>query len=39
MNDKMDKFVTEILTQVARDGIDKVYTKKNFKEIYKKYCG
>lgn len=31
--------MTDFLTQVSIDGIDKVLNKKNLKELYKKYCG
>ena len=35
---KIKDLITDCLTQVAEKGIDEVYTKKNFKELYKKYC-
>ena len=38
INEKTAQFITEVLTRVAKDGIDKTLTKKNMKEIYKKYC-
>ncbi len=38
VNPQMEQFVTEVLTQVAENGIDKALTKKNIKSIYKKYC-
>ena len=38
VNSKIKDLVTDCLTQVAEKGIDEVYTKKNFKELYKKYC-
>lgn len=38
VNENIEKFITDILTQVAKDGIDKVLTKKNLKITYKKYC-
>lgn len=38
INDKTKDFVTEVLEQVADKGIDKTLTKKNIKNIYKKYC-
>lgn len=38
VNDKVDKFITEVLTQVSIDGIDKVLKKKNIKQLYQKYC-
>lgn len=34
LNDKLKKFITQILEQVAKDGIDKTITKKNLKECY-----
>lgn len=34
LNPKLKPFVTEILTKVARDGIDKTITKKNLKACY-----
>ena len=38
VNCKIKDLVTDCLTQVAEKGLDEVYTKKNFKELYKKYC-
>lgn len=38
INEKVSEFVTAILEQVAKEGIDKTFTKKNFKEKYEKYC-
>lgn len=38
INEKVKDFITGILEQVAKDGIDKVFTRKNFKENYEKYC-
>ncbi len=38
VNRKTEKFVTEVLTQVAKNGINKTLTKRNIKSIYKKYC-
>ena len=38
MNPKMKEFVTAVMVEVAEKGIDKVYTKKNIKALYKKYC-
>ena len=37
-NPKIKDFVTEVLEQVAKDGIEKVLTKENIRKIYKKYC-
>ena len=39
MNEKIRDLMTDFLTQVSIDGIDKVLNKKNLKELYKKYCG
>ena len=39
MNEKLQNFVTEILTQVANNGINKTLTRKNMEELYKKHCG
>lgn len=38
LNPKIEKFMTEVLTQVAEQGIDKTLKKKNIKMIYRKYC-
>lgn len=38
VNPKIKEFVTATLTEVAEKGIDKTYTKKNIKRLYKKYC-
>lgn len=38
INEKVSEFITEILQQVAKDGIDKVFTSNNFKQNYEKYC-
>lgn len=38
VNPKVDNFLTELFKQVEKQGIEKIYTKKNFKELYKKYC-
>lgn len=38
INDKMKGFITAVMTQVAKQGIDKTLTKRNIKELYKKYC-
>lgn len=38
INQKVSNMLTEVFEQVAKDGIDKVVTKKNLKELYKKYC-
>lgn len=39
MNEKIQNFTTEVLEQVAKNGIDSTLTKKNMKELYKKNCG
>ncbi len=38
MNPKIRDFITAVMTEVARQGIDKTLTKKNIKQLYKKYC-
>ena len=38
MNPKCEHFLTEVFTQVKDNGIDKTLTKKNLKNLYKKYC-
>ncbi len=38
VNPKIRDFVTEVMSQVAIQGIDKTMTKKNIKAIYQKYC-
>lgn len=37
-NPEVKEFVTAVMTEVAEKGINKTYTKKNIKELYKKYC-
>ena len=39
MNEKLKDMLTDFFTQVSIDGIDKVLTKKNVQDLYKKYCG
>ena len=36
-NEKIKNFLEEVYTQVAKEGIDKVITKKNLKNIYDKH--
>lgn len=38
INKKIEQFITEVLTQVAQNGIDTILTKDNIRNIYKKYC-
>ena len=38
INEKVKDLITDFFTQVSREGIDKVLTKKNVQELYKKYC-
>ena len=38
INEKTKKFVTEVLTQVAKNGEKQTLTKQNIKQIYNKYC-
>lgn len=35
---KIKELITECFTEVSKNGIEKVYTKENFKKLYKKYC-
>ena len=38
LNQKTKNFLTEVLEQVAQNGINKTLTKKNIKYLYKKHC-
>lgn len=38
MNPKMRDFVTAVMEEVAKQGIDKTLTNQNIKFLYKKYC-
>lgn len=38
INEKTSQFITAILEQVAKEGIDKTYTRQNFKTQFEKYC-
>ena len=38
MNENIKEFITAILEELAKNGIDKTLTKKNIREKYKKYC-
>ena len=38
INEKTSNFIEEVLTQVAKDGVDATFTKSNIRAIYKKYC-
>ena len=38
VNDQVEALITEFLTQVSKDGIEKSLTKKNVKALYKEYC-
>ncbi len=38
VNDNIDKLITDFLEQVSENGINKVLTKKNVKQLYNKYC-
>ena len=38
VNPKIANFITAVMTEVAKQGIDKTLTKKNIKQLYKKYC-
>lgn len=39
INEKLKELVTDFFTQVSIEGIDKILTKENVQELYKKYCG
>ena len=39
INEKLKDMLTDFFTQVSINGIQKVLTKKNVQELYKKYCG
>ena len=38
MNPKTEHFISAIIEEVKDNGIEKVFNKKHFKEMYKKYC-
>ena len=38
VNEEIAQFITEVLEQVAKDGVDKTLNKKNIRSIYIKYC-
>lgn len=38
VNPQISLFITEVMEDVANDGIDKTLSKKKIKEIYDKYC-
>ena len=38
INKKIEELITDFFTQVSLNGIEKTLTKKNIKELYKKYC-
>lgn len=38
VNPKLKEMLTELFEQIAQDGIDKILTKKNIKELYNKHC-
>jgi len=38
INENIKEFITAVFTQVAIEGINKTYTKRNIKSLYKKYC-
>lgn len=38
-NEKMKKFCREVFTEISKDGINKVVTKRNLNMLYDKYCG
>lgn len=39
INKKVSNMLTEVFTQVSKQGINATLTKKNIKELYKKHCG
>ena len=39
VNPKTQDFVTEVLTQITKKGINKTLNKHNMVVLYKKYCG
>ena len=38
-NEKIKDLITDFMTQISRNGIEKVLNQKNLKELYKKHCG
>ena len=38
INPKTEKFITEVMSEVAQNGIDKTLTKKNIKKLYHECC-
>ena len=38
VNEKLKKFITEVLEQVSQNGIDSTLTKKNIRSLYEKHC-
>ena len=38
VNNQIKELITDCFTQVSKEGINKVLTKKNVKSLYKKYC-
>ena len=38
VNEKTEKFITKVFTDIVENGIDKTLNKTNLKETYKKYC-
>ena len=38
LNPHIDNFLIAVFTEVSRDGLDKVITKQNIKNLYEKYC-
>ena len=38
LNPHIDNFLIAVFTEVSKDGLDKVITKQNIKNLYEKYC-
>ena len=38
INEKIDKLLLDVFTQVKDNGLDKTLTKTNIKQLYQKYC-
>ncbi len=38
VNEKTEKFITKVFTDIVENGVDKTLNKTNLKKLYKKYC-
>ena len=38
VNEKTEKFITKVFTDIVENGVDKTLNKTNLKNLYKKYC-